>query len=159
MVKLYLEICTFTISCIVSYNVINGKFIKLEVFNTSFFYAYNVLVNKMDKLFFLAEQEMFILHNPYVGTEHFLLAYLKEYGSNVITYDDFKKIIIKVIGSSYLASQYVLYTPILRYVKENIIDVKEALNYILSNDDSIAYNILKINDIDIEILLKEINNK
>lgn len=113
----------------------------------------------MDRLFFLAEQEMFVLHNPYVGTEHFLLAYLKEYNSDVISYEELKKLIIKVIGSSYLASEHVLYTPILRYVKQNIYDIKEALNYILGNDDSIAYNILKINGVDIESLLKEINNK
>ena len=43
----------------------------------------------MDKLFYMAEKEMFVLHNPYVGTEHFFLSYLKEYGSNVISYEDF----------------------------------------------------------------------
>lgn len=113
----------------------------------------------MDKLFFIAEQEMFLLHNPYVGTEHFLLAYLKEYVSNIISYNEFKNLIIKVIGSSYLASEYVLYTPILRFVKENYDNVEEAIEYILSNDDSIAYNILKVNNVDIEMLLKEIKNK
>lgn len=113
----------------------------------------------MDKLFFIAEQEMFVLHNPYVGTEHFLLAYLKEYRSDIINYNEFKNLIIKVIGSSYLASEYVLYTPILRFVKENYDDISKAIEYILSNDDTIAYNILKVNNVDIEMLLKEIKNK
>jgi hypothetical protein len=113
----------------------------------------------MDKLFFIAEQEMFVLHNPYVGTEHFFLAYLKEYGSEVISYNEFKELIIKVIGSSYLASEYVLYTPILRYVKENIGNVSEAVNYILTNSDSIVYNLLISNGVNIERLLKEIKNK
>lgn len=31
----------------------------------------------MDELFLLAEKEMLELKHPYVGTEHFVLAYLK----------------------------------------------------------------------------------
>lgn len=110
----------------------------------------------MDKLFSIAEKEMFLLHNPYVGTEHFFLAYLKEYGSNVISYEEFKKFVIEIIGSSYKMSDYVLYTPILRYVKNNYKDVKESIRYILSNDDSIAYNILKVKNIDCDEIMKEL---
>lgn len=110
----------------------------------------------MDKLFSMAEKEMFLLHNPYVGTEHFFLAYLKEYGSNVISYEEFKKYVVEIIGSSYKMSDYVLYTPILRYVKNNYKDVKESIKYILSNDDSIAYNILKVKNIDCEEIAKEL---
>ena len=110
----------------------------------------------MDKLFSIAEKEMFLLHNPYVGTEHFFLAYLKEYGSNVISYEEFKNYVIEIIGSSYKMSDYVLYTPILRYVKNNYKDVKESIRYILSNDDSIAYNILKVKNIDCEEIMKEL---
>ena len=68
----------------------------------------------MDKLFYEAEKEMFVLHNPYVGTEHFFLSYLKLYGSNVVTYDEFKCYVKEIIGYSYKMSEYVLYTPILR---------------------------------------------
>ena len=32
----------------------------------------------MDELFYLAEQEMIEMKHPYVGTEHFMLAYLKK---------------------------------------------------------------------------------
>ena len=110
----------------------------------------------MDKLFSIAEKEMFLLHNPYVGTEHFFLAYLKEYGSNVISYEEFKNYVIEIIGSSYKMSDYVLYTPILRYVKNNYKDVKESIRYILSNDDSIAYNILKVKNIDCDEIMKEL---
>lgn len=110
----------------------------------------------MDKLFGMAEKEMFLLHNPYVGTEHFFLAYLKEYGSNVISYEEFKGFVIEIIGSSYKISDYVLYTPILRYVKNNYKDVKESIRYILSNDDSIAFNILKVKNIDCEEIMKEL---
>lgn len=110
----------------------------------------------MDKLFSMAEKEMFLLHNPYVGTEHFFLAYLKEYGSKIISYEEFKKYIIEIIGSSYKMSDYVLYTPILRYVKNNFIDVKESMKYILSNEDSIVYNILKVKNFDCEEIMKEL---
>ena len=39
----------------------------------------------MNNLFALAENEMKDLKHPYVGTEHFMLAYLKEYGNKYIT--------------------------------------------------------------------------
>jgi len=110
----------------------------------------------MDKLFSMAEKEMFLLHNPYVGTEHFFLAYLKECGSKIISYEEFKKYIIEIIGSSYKMSDYVLYTPILRYVKNNFSDVKESMKYILSNEDSIVYNILKVKNFDCEEIMKEL---
>lgn len=110
----------------------------------------------MDILFSMAEKEMFLLRNPYVGTEHFFLAYLKEYESNVISYEEFKKYIIEIIGSSYKMSDYVLYTPILRYVKNNFSEIKESIKYILSNEDSIVYNILKVKNIDCEEIMKEL---
>ena len=53
-------------------------------------------------------------------------------------------------------SDYVLYTPILRYVKNNFIDVKESMKYILSNEDSIVYNILKVKNFDCEEIMKEL---
>jgi hypothetical protein len=35
----------------------------------------------MNELFLMAEEEMKDLKHPYVGTEHFLLAFLKKYNS------------------------------------------------------------------------------
>lgn len=114
----------------------------------------------MDRLFSMAEKEMFLLHNPYVGTEHFFLAYLKEYSCDSISYEEFKSYIIEIIGSSYRISEYVLYTPILRYVKNNIDNVKDAIVYILSNDDSIAFNILVSKNINCKKIIDNIlNNK
>lgn len=112
----------------------------------------------MDKLFDIAEKEMFLLHNPYVGTEHFFLSYLKEYGSKVISYDDFYNYVREIIGCSYKQSDFVLYTPILRYVKNTYKDIKEAIKYILINEDSIAYNILKVKNVDISLLIEELEN-
>ena len=110
----------------------------------------------MNRVLDIAEDEMIALKHPYVGTEHFFLAYLKEYGSKIISYEEFKKHIIEIIGSSYKMSDYVLYTPILRYVKNNFIDVKESMKYILSNEDSIVYNILKVKNFDCEEIMKEL---
>ena len=112
----------------------------------------------MDTLFLQAEKEMFALNHPYVGTEHLLLAFLLENENPYFTYDSFKKQIISVIGTSYKKSENVLYTPIARYIKSNYTNVKEALLYLLSNDDSIAYNILLSMHIDIESFYHFIEN-
>ena len=112
----------------------------------------------MDKLFDIAEKEMFFFFFPYVGTEHFFLSYLKECGSKVISYDDFYNYVREIIGCSYKQSDFVLYTPILRYVKNTYKDIKEAIKYILMNEDSIAYNILKVKNVDISLLIEELEN-
>lgn len=111
----------------------------------------------MNELFTIAENEMLNLKQPYVGTEHFLLAYLKKYSSQIISYDTFKKYIIEIIGTSYKESSYLLYTPILREIKNSNKSIKESILSILSNQDSIAYNILLSKNINIEALYNEIN--
>ena len=113
----------------------------------------------MDKLFDIAEKEMFLLHNPYVGTEHFFLSFLKDYGSSFISYDEFKSYVKEIIGCSYKVSEFVLYTPILRYIKNNIKNVEESIKYILTNDDTIVYNILKLKNINIEEIIKELESR
>lgn len=112
----------------------------------------------MDELFSMAEKEMKDLHHPYVGTEHFMLAYLKKYGNKYITYDKFREYVIKIIGSSFKESEYILYTPILRKIKNECTNYIEACVRILTDDDSIAYNILLSNDVDIEAIYLNILN-
>lgn len=111
----------------------------------------------MKELFALAETEMITLKQPYVGTEHFLLAYLKKYPLKTISYDTFKKFIREIIGSSYKESSCILYTPILRQIKNSNKSPKKSILSILSNPDSIAYNILLSKNINIEELYNEIN--
>lgn len=127
---------------------------------TSFFnlFAYNSLGDNMDDLFELAEKEMFELKHPYVGTEHFLLAYLKKYKNNYIDYETFKKEVIDVIGFSYKESEYILYTPILRDIKNNCNNIYEAMVKILTDDNCIAYNILLVNEEDIEAIYLNVIN-
>ncbi len=111
----------------------------------------------MKELFALAETEMITLKQPYVGTEHFLLAYLKKYPVKLISYETFKKYVIEIIGSSYKESSYILYTPILREIKNNNKNIKESILDILSNENSIAYNILLSKKVNIKELYQEIN--
>lgn len=110
----------------------------------------------MKELFEIAEEEMLELNHPYVGTEHFMLAYLKVYGNKYITYDKFKQYIIEIIGSSYKKSEYILYTPILRDIKDTCQNYYEALVKILTNEDSIAYNILLCKREDIESIYLDV---
>lgn len=112
----------------------------------------------MEELFKIAEQEMTELHHPYVGTEHFILAYLKKFGNDYITYDKFKEYIIKIIGCSFKESEYILYTPILRKIKNECDNYIEACVRILTDDDSIAYNVLLSNNEDIEAIYLNILN-
>lgn len=112
----------------------------------------------MDELFEMAEKEMLELKHPYVGTEHFMLAYLKKYNNKYINYDIFKKYIIDIVGVSYKTSEYILYTPILRDIKNTCSNVIEAMVKILVDDDSIAYNILLSKEVDIEAVYLNIIN-
>ncbi|MDD2490064.1 MAG: ATP-dependent Clp protease ATP-binding subunit [Bacilli bacterium] len=87
--------------------------------------AQKVLVN--------AKKEMTDLKHPYVGSEHLVLAILKE--DNIITkklkqydidYDKFKTELINIMGVGSNASHWFLYTPLLKRVIENaILDSKE----------------------------------
>lgn len=110
----------------------------------------------MDILFKMAEEEMLELHHPYVGTEHLFLAYLKMFDNQYITYDKFKNNIIKVIGQSYKRSEVILYTPILRKIKNESSNIYEAIISILTDDNCIAYNLLLVNGYDIEKIYLDI---
>lgn len=112
----------------------------------------------MVELFNVAENEMRELKHPYVGSEHFFLAYLKEYPINSINYEQFKQYILEIIGSSYKESEYVLYTPILRDIKNRFNNPTEAILNIISNDDSIVYNVLLSKKINVESIYNEIKN-
>lgn len=110
----------------------------------------------MEELFKLAEEEMIRLRHPYVGTEHFMLAYLKKYGNKYITYERFLEYIKKIIGVSYKESEYILYTPILRNIRNECTNYIEACVKILTDEDSIAYNILLSSGEDIEAIYLDV---
>ena len=87
-----------------------------------------------------AKLEMLELKHPYVGTEHLVLALLhtKNELSNKLnkynlTYINFKKEVLNIIGKGSKKSEFFLHTPLLKKVIENaIIDSKENNNGIVT---------------------------
>jgi len=82
-----------------------------------------------------AEQEMFNLNHPYVGSEHMLLGILKI--SNLLktvletynlTYEGFKKELISVVGTARKKSELALYTPLLKRIITDAIDEATETN-------------------------------
>ena len=120
----------------------------------------------------LAKQEMKKLKHPYVGSEHLLLAILKDENnvSNTLkNYNlDYKKLrdeIINIIGVGSRESEWFLYTPLLKRIFETaIIDSKEnnsdvtiehLFNALLEEGEGVAIRILIGMNIDIDSLYKE----
>ena len=102
-----------------------------------------------------AEAEMKKCKHPYVGTEHLLLALLKLGEiSNIcnkydLTYDNFKKSLLSVVGKSSMETNFILHTPLLKMVlldavedNEGVLDSKALMISILENGDGIAVRIL-----------------
>ena len=121
----------------------------------------------------IAEQEILNCHHPYVGTEHLLLALLKNNNISEIcikynlTYKNFKKELIKVIGMASKESVNILYTPLLKIVIENAskkankeqkeLDEFYLLSSLLNEQDGIALQIVSNMGVDTESLTNEIN--
>ena len=124
-----------------------------------------------------AKNEMMNLNHPYIGTEHLLLSILKskntlskrleDYG---ITYELFRKEILKVIGTGSKKTDFFLYTPLLKKVIENsMLDAKDNNNgnvtpehlfsSLLEIGEGIAIRILVGMNIDINKLYDEFSNK
>lgn len=120
------------------------------------------------KIFKQAEEESGLLHHPYVGSEHLLLAilkdenelssYLKKQG---LTYGNFRKKLVDVIGMATKKSEVILYTPLLKRVidtamhdaKENN-DGKVTLTHLflamLEEGEGIAIRLMLAMDLDID---------
>ena len=134
--------------------------------------CYNSETNKILKI---AEKEMLSCHHPYVGTEHLLLSLLKNKNISKICYKynlnyyNYKKNLLKSIGSATKESKYILYTPLLRLVinkaRENSdkdnkeLDEYYLLSSLLSYKDGIGYSIVNNMGIDLDSLTLELNNQ
>lgn len=112
-----------------------------------------------------AEEEMMDMRHPYVGTEHLLLSLLSNKSiSNLtssynLTYDNFKRVLLDIVGSADKASEVILYTPLMRSViGKSKDDVFNILYTLLSSDDGIALRILEIMGIEIDELTAECMN-
>lgn len=130
----------------------------------------------ISKIFKYAEEEMKVLHHPYVGSEHLLLSLLKnskdvkEIASKYnLTYDNFKKELMLVVGSSSKESAYVLYTPLLKRVinlaMEDAKERKEELNSkhlflaLLEEGEGIAIRLLYGMNINLDSMYDELNER
>ncbi len=134
--------------------------------------CYNSETNKILKV---AEKEMLSCHHPYVGTEHLLLSLLKNKNISKICYKynlnyyNYKKNLLKIIGSATKESKYILYTPLLKLVinkaRENSdkdnkeLDEYYLLSSLLSYKDGIGYSIVNNMGIDLDALSLELNNQ
>lgn len=126
------------------------------------------------KLFKEAEAESGELHHPYVGSEHLLLAilkkesdlsiYLKKQG---LTYQNFRKKLVDVIGMASKKSEVVLYTPLLKRVIDTAMnDAKEnndghvTMTHLflamLEEGEGIAIRLMLAMDLDIDKFYKEL---
>ena len=114
-----------------------------------------------------AKKEMYELKHPYVGSEHLLLAILKE--KNEIS-KKLKQEIIQVIGKGTMETEWLLYTPLLRRILENaIIDSKEnndgevtiehLFTSLLEEGEGVAIRIMIGMNIDIDALYNEFSYK
>ncbi len=129
------------------------------------------------KILILAKKEMNELKHPYVGSEHLLLAILKN-ENNIssklkqydITYKKFKEELINALGVGSNESKWFLYTPLLKRILENaIIDSKEnnngkvTINHLFSSlleeGEGVAIRILISMDVDIDELYAEFSYK
>ncbi len=124
-----------------------------------------------------AKKEMYDLKHPYVGSEHLLLAILKE-DNNIskrlkdynLDYQLLKDEIIKIIGIGSNPSNWFLYTPLLKRIMENaIIDSKENNNgevtvehlfsSLLEEGEGVAIRVMIGMNIDVDELYGEFSYK
>lgn len=101
---------------------------------------------------------MYVFNHPYVGTEHFFLAFLKKYKLKSVSFEEFKGAVKDIIGYGTIKSTFVLYTPILREIKNKYKNEKDAIVAIIENEDSIVHSILVVKKKDTNGLIEEIKN-
>lgn len=129
------------------------------------------------KVLIEAKREMSELKHPYVGSEHLLLAILKNKNSNLskklkeynLDYNRFKKEIINIIGVGTNTTEWYLYTPLLKKVIEDAMmeskdqnsDVTVELLFaaLIQEGEGIAIRVMLSMDIDLDKMLEEFNKK
>ncbi len=129
------------------------------------------------KIMVMAKEEMYNLKHPYIGSEHLLLAILKNNNEiskslleDNISYKKFKEEIIEVLGVGKDYPNYFLYTPLLKRIIENaIIDSKENNNgevtiyhlfsSLLEEGEGVAIRILLGMGADLDSLYKNFSYK
>ena len=120
------------------------------------------------------QKEMMSLKHPYVGSEHLLLSllkygdeeYIKELESIGVTYDTFRKELVKVVGIGKSSNDFYLYTPLLRNILEiaamnsndkgkSSVDTSDLFLALLEEGEGVAIRLLIGMDVDIDSLYDE----
>ena len=141
---------------------------------------FNMLGNFNEEAQFIllkSREEMLELRHPYIGTEHLVLALLKNendlskklitYG---LTYDKFKNEILNTIGRGSKKSPFYLYTPLLRKIIDNaLLDAKDnnngevTIEHLFSNlleeGEGIAIRLFISMNLNLEELYEEFSSK
>ena len=124
----------------------------------------------------LAEKEMLCLNHPYVGSEHLILALLKnQYVKKIcnkydLTYEVFKEELINIIGTSNIQTKKILHTPLLKSIineaknsaKENnngIVTPAHLFISVLESGDGIGVRILISMGLDLEGIYKDLKRE
>ena len=129
----------------------------------------------VSKIFKKAEKEMLLLNHPYVGTEHLMLALLKddEIISLVkdynLSYDNFYQELVNIMGKNKKEVEYILYTPLLKRVINSALDdalsnheelnSKYLLKAIIDEGEGIAIRIMFSLNVDIDELYEKLERK
>lgn len=120
-----------------------------------------------------AEYEMKKLKHPYVGSEHLLLAILSSNAEVVatlnrysITYNNFSKNLVKIVGNCKKSTPYVLHTPLFKRIIENANDVannkneelcaKHLIIALIEESDGIAIRVLLNMGVDLDALYNDL---
>ena len=134
---------------------------------------FNKFNEEVKKVLSNAKTEMFELKHPYLGSEHIVLAILKNDNeiSNIlkkykVTYKRFKSVLIKMTGIGSEDIKWVLYTPLVKEILERAIDIssdsnsKVTIEYlftaIIELGDGIATRVLNKLNINIDKLYNDI---
>lgn len=140
-------------------------------------YMFSKFTEEARKVLVSAKKEMNDLKHPYVGSEHLLLAILKNKNSNIakklkeynLDYNSFRKEIINVIGIGTEVTEWYLYTPLLKKVIEDaMIESKEEktevtvemlFSSLIHEGEGIAIRIMLSMNIDFDSIMEEFNVK
>ena len=128
------------------------------------------------KALILAKKEMNNLRHPYVGSEHLFLSILsmkdleitKVLASYNITYEVFKRELIRIVGVGKESNEWFLYTPLLKRVIETAIlnskekgevevSVNELLLAILEEGEGVAIRLLIGLNVDVDEIYNSIS--
>ena len=139
---------------------------------------FSKFTEEAQKALVMAKKEMVDLKHPYVGSEHLLLAILKNKDSAVakqlssfqLNYQKFRDELVHVVGIGTAENHWFLYTPLLKRViedamlsaKENndgVVTIEHLFSAILEEGEGVAVRILLGLEVDLDQLYELFSTK